>query len=197
MNRYVVVVTDASGSAYGLRLVEQLLEVGEVVLVFTRTGAEVTARELGLAVPTEGARDAVLRYLEMPHDLQLRVVGDDDISDPIASGVDRIDAVVVAPASMGFIGAIASGLTSSVAERVVDVALREGRPLVVVAREMPLSLVHLRNLATLAEAGAMIAPAMPDFSHRPGSVDDLVNSVVGKVLDLLHVEHELFSRRSR
>ncbi len=195
MKRYVVVVTGASGSAYGLRLVEQLLEVGEVVVVFTRAGAEVTASELGLVIPAEGAREAVLHYLELPRDLALRVVADDDMSHPIASGSERVDAVVVAPASMGFIGAVAHGLAADLPERVAEVALKEGRPLVLVPREMPLSLVHLRNLTALAEAGAVIAPAMPAFHQRPGTVDDMVNYVVGKVLDLLHVEHEMFIRR--
>lgn len=194
MKRYVVIVTGASGSAYGLRLVEQLLEIGEVTLIFTKTGAEVTAYELGLVVPAEGGRDAVLRYLELPRDLPLRVVANDDLFDAAASGSTKIDAVVVAPASMGFVGSLAGGLASDLAERAADVALKEGRRLVVVPRETPLGLIHLRNLTTLAEAGASIVPAMPGFYQRPASIDDMVNFVVGKVLDVLEVDHELFTR---
>lgn len=194
MKRYVVIVTGASGSAYGLRLVEQLLEIGEVTLVFTRTGAEMTARELGLVVPAEGGRDAVLRFLELPKDLPLRVAANDDLRDVVASGSTRIEAVVVVPASMGFVGSLAGGLASDLAERAADVALKEGRRLVIVPRETPLGLIHLRNLTTLAEAGATIVPAMPAFYQRPSSVDDMVNFVVGKVLDILAVDHDLFTR---
>ena len=194
MKRYVVIVTGASGSAYGLRLVEQLLEIGEVTLIFTKAGAEVTAYELGLVLPAEGAREAVLRYLELPRDLPLRVVPNDDLFDAVASGSTRLDAAIVAPASMGFVGSLSGGLASDLAERVADVALKEKRRLVVVPRETPLSLIHLRNLTALAEAGATIVPAMPAFYQRPGTVDDMVNFVVGKVLDVLGVEHELFTR---
>lgn len=194
MKRYVVIVTGASGSAYGLRLVEQLLEIGEVTLIFTKAGAEVTAYELGLVLPAEGAREAVLRYLELPRDLPLRVVPNDDLFDAVASGSTRVDAAIVAPASMGFVGSLSGGLASDLAERVADVALKEKRRLVVVPRETPLSLIHLRNLTALAEAGATIVPAMPAFYQRPGTVDDMVNFVVGKVLDVLGVEHELFTR---
>ncbi|MGB4442566.1 MAG: UbiX family flavin prenyltransferase [Coriobacteriia bacterium] len=194
MKRYIVIVTGASGAAYGLRLVEQLLEIGEVTLIFTKAGAQMTARELGLVVPAEGGRGAVLRYLELPGDLPLRVVADDDLFDAAASGSTRVEAVVVAPASMGFVGSLASGLASDLAERAADVALKEGRRLVVVPRETPLGLIHLRNLTTLAEAGASIVPAMPAFYQRPGSVDDMVNFVVGKVLDVLGVDHDLLTR---
>lgn len=194
MKRYVVVVTGASGSAYGLRLVEQLLEVGEVTLIFTRTGADMTAYELGLVVPSEGARETVLRYLELPRDLPLRVVPDDDMFDAVTSGTSEFAAVIVAPASTGFVGAVASGVVTGLAERAAEVALKERRPLVVIPRETPFSLIHLRNLTTLAEAGATILPATPAFYQRPSTVDDMVNYVVGKVLDTLNVPHELFTR---
>ena len=194
VRRYVVIVTGASGSAYGLRLVEQLLEIGEVTLIFTKRGADMTAYELGLVVPSEGAKETVLRYLELPRDLPLRVVPDDDLFDAVSSGSSEFEAVVVAPASMGFVGSIAAGLASCLSERAAEVALKERRPLVIVPRETPLNLIHLRNLTALAEAGAAIVPAMPAFYQRPGTVDDMVNYVVGKVLDALDIEHELFTR---
>lgn len=189
-----MVVTGASGSAYGLRLVEQLLEVGEVTLIFTKAGADMTAYELGLVVPSEGARETVLRYLELPRDLPLRVVPDDDLFDAVTSGTSKFEAVVVAPASMGSVGSMVAGVAGTLSERVAEVALKERRPLVVVPRETPLSLIHLRNLTALAEAGATILPAMPAFYQRPGSVDEMVNFVVGKVLDTLDIQHELFTR---
>lgn len=195
MSSYVVVITGASGSVYGMRAVEQLLSAGHsVALVVTPTGAEVMAYELGFRLPTTGAREAVLRFLEMGPDVALRVAADDDLFDAAASGSSPVDGVVVIPASMGFIGSVAAGLASDLAERAADVALKERRPLVLVPRETPLNLIHLKNLTRLAEAGAVIAPAMPAFYHRPETLDDQVNFVVGKILDVLGVNHDLYQR---
>lgn len=195
MKHFVVVITGASGSVYGLRAVEQLLASGgAVTLVVTPTGAEVMAYEAGLKLPQVAAKETVLRFLELPPDAPLRVVDNSDLFDAVASGSSAVDAVLVIPASMGFVASVAAGLGSDLAERAADVALKERRPLVFVPRETPLNLIHLRNLTTLAEAGAVIVPAMPAFYQRPESLDDMVNFVVGKALDVLGVEHELFPR---
>jgi 4-hydroxy-3-polyprenylbenzoate decarboxylase len=197
MDTLIVVITGASGSVYGLRLVEQLLAAGNgVTLMVTKAGHDVMAYETGFAMPepAAGAAEAVLRFLELSASAPLRVVSPGDLFDAAASGSARTGAMVVCPASMGFIGSIAAGLASDLPERAADVMLKEGRPLVLVPRETPFSLIHLRNLTSLAEAGAVIVPAMPAFYHRPGSLDDLVNFVVGKVLDQLGIEHTLFRR---
>jgi 4-hydroxy-3-polyprenylbenzoate decarboxylase len=197
MKTYVVVITGASGSVYGLRLVEQLLSGGSAVeLIATRAGREVMAFETGFTIPAAGAgaAEAVLRFLELAPTSALRVVDEDDLFDAAASGSARLDGMVVCPASMGFVGSVASGLASDLPERAADVMLKERRPLVFVPRETPLSLVHLRNLTTLAEAGATVVPAMPAFYQRPTSIDDIVDFVVGKVLDQLGIEHQLFHR---
>lgn len=198
MARIAVVLTGASGSAYGMRLVEQLVLTGhEVVFVATEAGAQVAAFEVGFELPTgnaDAAAVALATFLELPSAKHLRVAYADDLFDPIASGSSPLDAVVVAPASMGFCGSVAGGLAADLPERAADVALKERRPLVLVPRETPLSLVHLRNLTALAEAGAIVVPAMPGFYTKPQSVDDVVNFVVGKVLDVLGIEHSLFER---
>lgn len=195
MGSFTVAITGASGSVYGMRLVERLLAGGhEVSLVMTPAGQEVAAFELEFDLPAEGAARALLRYLELPVDAPLRIACCGDLFDPLASGSHRTDAMVVAPASMGFCASVAHGSAANLAERAADVALKERRPLVMVPRETPLSLIHLRNLTALAEAGAIIAPAMPAFYHQPQALDDQVNFVVGKVLDLLGVEHDLFQR---
>jgi 4-hydroxy-3-polyprenylbenzoate decarboxylase len=195
MNTYTVVITGASGSAYGMRLVEALLSAGHgVTLLMTSAGRQVTAYEIGFTLPDAGAREAVLRFLELPDSARLRVVPTDDMFDAIASGTRKVDGMIVCPASMGFCGSVASGLASDLAERAADVQLKERRPLVLVPRETPLNLIHLRNLTALAEAGAVIVPAMPGFYARPKRVDDLVDFVAGKVLDVLGVEHELLKR---
>ena len=197
MKTYVVVITGASGSVYGLRLVEQLLSAGAAVtLIGTKAGREVMAYETGFQLPEagEGAGVAVLRFLELPESLPLRVAAQGDLFDAAASGSALVDGVLVCPASMGFVGAVAGGLASDLPERAADVMLKERRPLVLVPREAPFSLVHLRNLTALSEAGAIVVPASPAFYHRPASMDDLVNFVVGKVLDQVGIEHHLFKR---
>ena len=195
MKVYTVVITGASGSVYGLRTVEQLLLSGAAVtLIATEAGAEVCAFETGFSLPGPDHEERLLEYLEVDGDARLRIASDDDGFDAIASGSRRVDGMVVAPASMGFCGAVASGLGATLAQRAADVMLKERRDLIVVPRETPLSLIHLRNLTTLAEAGAVVLPAMPGFYNKPETLDDAVNFVVGKVLDQLGIEHALYRR---
>jgi 4-hydroxy-3-polyprenylbenzoate decarboxylase len=198
MGRYIVVVTGASGSVYGMRLTEQLLLGGsEIVFVATEAGRQVTAYELGFDLPLGNPGTAALAlatFLELPSAAGLRVAYPTDLFDAIASGSHPTDGMIVAPASMGFCGRVAHSLALDLPERAADVCLKERRPLVIVPRETPMSLVHLRNLTTLAEAGAIIVPAMPAFYQRPKTVDDMVGFVAGKVLDVLGMEHSLFER---
>jgi len=195
MGRYIVAITGASGSVYGMRLVERLLAGGnEVVLVVTSAAADILSFELQFDLPAEEAEETLLRFLELPADAPLRIARPADLFDPIASGSHPVEAMLVAPASMGFCASVASGIASNLCERAADVALKERRPLILMPRETPLSLVHLRNLTTLAEAGATVVPAMPAFYHRPQTLDDQVNFVVGKALDVLGVEHGLYKR---
>ena len=197
MKTYLVVISGASGSVYGLKLLEQLLVAGhKVSLIATKAGREVMQFETGFAMPEAGAgaAEAVARFLELPSTPNLRVVAQSDMFDAAASGSALIDGMIVCPASMGFCGSVAAGLASDLPERAADVMLKERRPLVLVPREAPFSVIHLRNLTALAEAGAIVVPASPAFYQRPASIDDLVDFVVGKVLDQLGVEHHLFKR---
>ncbi|MDY0088529.1 MAG: UbiX family flavin prenyltransferase [Coriobacteriia bacterium] len=195
MGRYAVIITGASGSVYGLRLVERLLSTrNEVELIVTSAGRGLLAYELELDLPAEETARALLRYLELPLDAPLRIACPDDLFDPLVSGSYPVDATVVIPASMGFCASVAAGLASGLSERTAEVALKEGRRLILVPRETPLSLVHLRNLTSLAEAGAVIVPAMPAFHHHPQTLDDQVNYVVGKVLEVLGIAHDLYAR---
>jgi flavin prenyltransferase len=195
---YVVAITGASGSVYGLKLVEQLLAAGNAVtLTVTDAGREVMRSEAGFALPGVGpaAADALERFLELAPTGSLRVVAPGGRPDAAEPDLASVEGMVACPASMGFCGSVAAGLASGFPERVADLMLKEHRPLVLVPRDAPLSVVHLRNLTSLAEAGAVIVPASPAFSPRPASIDDLVDFVVGKVLDQLSVEHRLFGGR--
>jgi 4-hydroxy-3-polyprenylbenzoate decarboxylase len=198
MGRYTVVVTGASGSVYGMKLTEQLVLAGhEVAFVATDAGREVTLYELGFELPlgnAEAAAVALATFLELPSAERLRVAYAGDLFDAVASGSHRIDGMIVAPASMGFCGSVANSLALDLPERAADVCLKERRPLVIVPRETPLTSIHLHNLLKLSEAGAIVLPAMPAFYQKPKDIDDLVGFVVGKILDVLGIEHRLFDR---
>ena len=195
MGRIVVGITGASGSIYGLRLCQELLEAGrQVTLLVTRAGRQVLAFETGLQLPAEtaGCRQLLRDHFQVADALDY--VALDDFFTPIASGSNPPAAVVICPCSMGTAGRIAAGLSDNLLERVADVALKERKPLLLVPRETPFNQIHLENLLKLAQAGAQILPAMPGFYHRPQAVEELVDFVVGKVLDSLCVQHQLFKR---
>jgi len=196
MARYTVVITGASGSVYGLRLIEQLLvRDHEVVVSYTKTGCDVCAFETGFNLGSDDIAKNLFRFFEITSEqVRFRVVEPSRMFDPVASGSHRVDGTIVIPASMGFVARVAGGLASDLPSRAADVALKERWRLVLVPRETPLSLVHLRNLTACAEAGAIVLPAMPAFYQQPQTLDDSVNFVVGKVLDVLGIEHQLFPR---
>jgi 4-hydroxy-3-polyprenylbenzoate decarboxylase len=122
------------------------------------------------------------------------VYGDDNLAAPISSGSFKTDGMAIVPCSMKTLASIANGFDDSLISRAAGVCIKEGRKLVVVPRETPLSAIHLENMAKLSGTGAVILPAMPGFYHRPKSIDELVSHVVGKVLDQFGIEHSLFRR---
>jgi len=126
--------------------------------------------------------------------LAANTYGNDDTTAPPASGSYRFDAMVVIPCSMGTLGKIAWGISDNLITRAAAVCMKERRTLILVPRETPLAATHLENMLRLANQGVVVLPAMPGFYHGPKAVDDLVNFVVGKVLDQLGIEHRLFKR---
>lgn len=198
MGACTVVVTGASGSAYGMRLIEQLALAGhEVSVVFTEAGREVTAFELGFELPVDDAKLAAVSlaaFLELANADKLRVTYPDDLFDRIASGSHRNDAMVVCPCSMGTLAAIAHGLSDNLIERAADVMLKENRRLILVPRETPFSTLHLENMLTLSRMNAVILPANPGFYHRPQTIEGVVDFIVARILDQLDIEHALMAR---
>lgn len=191
--RYAVGFSGGSGSVYGLRLVEVLLELGhDVHLVATGAAVRVLVHEAGAALDLAAPDLASL----FPVALRQRLVVHDlaAVEAAPASGSAGIAAVILCPCSMGTLARVAHGFSSNLVERMADVALKEGRPLLVVPRETPLSELHLENLLKLARLGAIVLPAMPGFYHRPATVQDLVDFVVGKILDRLGLEHSVLRR---
>lgn len=195
----VVAISGASGAAYAERLLGALLDADrDVTLLVTDPARLVIEHELGVEVPGAGAggqRQAVEAWLGVAdHPGRLRVADVRDLMDAICSGTHRSAAMVVIPCSMATLSGIATGRADDLVLRAADVMLKERRPLILVPRETPLSLIHLRNMTAVAQAGGLILPAMPGFYHDPKTIDDLVDHVVGKVLDQLGVDHGLTRR---
>jgi len=188
----IVAVTGASGAAYAARLVECAVRAGRRVhLIVTKAGRLVLADELG--APLRDARDlAPLWPPEIARHVEYTPA--EKIGGGPASGSYAAEATVVIPCSMNTLAALAHGLAGNLVQRAASVALKEGRPLVVVPREMPVTTIDLENMARLASAGATVMPAMPGFYHRPRTVADLVDFVVAKVLDRLGIAHDLAVR---
>ena len=190
---FAICFCGGSGVAYGVRLCEVLLGGGHTVhLCATAAAIRVLVHEAAAAIDLESPD---LRTLfPAPLRARLHVHARDAVEATPASGSARLHATILVPCSMGTLARVAHGFSSNLIERAADVALKEGRPLVVVPRETPLSVVHLENMLKLARAGAIVLPAMPGFYHRPQAVADLVDFVVGKILDRIGVDHALLPR---
>lgn len=188
-------MTGASGSIYGLRLMEELVRRGMPLTVCaSESGQLVCQDETGLDLSGDPpvATSRLCKHLGVK--LGVEVVAPDNLFVAAASGSAGPDAMVVCPCSMGTLARIAAGVSGNLIERAADVMIKERRPLLLVPRETPLSEIHLENMLRLSRMGVRIMPAMPGFYHQPQSIDDLVNFVVGKVLDQLGIANDLFKR---
>ena len=186
-------VTGASGALYAERLLRALAAVdSEIGLTASRSGIEVLATEL-YGDPSLTREDVLDRFVGTAAE-QVTIYGESDFRSPYASGSTRVDAYVICPCSMATVGTIASGAMSNLIHRAASVALKERRKLVLVPRETPLSAIHLRGLATLNDAGAVILFAAPGFYHGPETIDDLVDFIVARCLDQIGIDNALVSR---
>jgi 4-hydroxy-3-polyprenylbenzoate decarboxylase len=187
----VVGVTGASGAPYAVRLLRALADAGRPVwLTISGHGFRLLETESGIA-SLEQLRLAVGADA---WDRLVTVFDDRDRGARPASGSARTAGMVICPCSMGTLAAVSLGTSRSLVERAADVTLKERRPLLLVTREMPLSVVHLENMLRATRAGAIVLPASPGFYHRPTSIDELVDFVVARVLDLLGVDHAVGRR---
>ncbi len=194
MKHVIVAVTGASGGLYALRLIRALLIGGhEASVVLSGFGRYVLREETGLGTGDDLQDRLVGLYGEQVGNGTLREFKIGDLAAPIASGSVHTDGMVVIPCSMKTLSAIAHGTSSTLIERAADVTLKENRSLVLVPRETPLNLIHLRNLLAAGEAGAHIVPAMPAFYQKPTTFEDLADFIAGRVLSLLGIEHGLFT----
>jgi 4-hydroxy-3-polyprenylbenzoate decarboxylase len=186
LSRYIVGITGASGSIYAARLLEELLKRNnEVHLVVTDNGQRVMSYEL------EKSFDDIIEGLKAIGG-KLHIHDDKDLFAPIASGSFKTDGMVIIPCTMSTLGEISLGVSKNLLGRAADVCIKEKRRLIVVPREAPLSPIHLRNMLALSELGVSIIPAMPGFYNKPKTIDDLVNSLIGRVMDGLGVSNDLY-----
>jgi len=179
---YILAITGASGAIYAKRFIEYFYE-HQIPLncIISDAGRKVWEIEL------EGNIENML-----PASISL--YSQNDLAAPMASGSSLTQAMVILPCSMGTLAAIAQGLANNLISRAADVMLKERRPLILVPRETPLNRIHLQNMLKVSEAGAIILPAMPGFYHRPKNIQDMVDFLVGKILDTLGLPHKLFKR---
>ncbi len=198
MNKTIcLALTGASGMPYGLRLLDCLLAAGcRVQLLYSQAAQVVARQEVDLELPSRPGEDkgALLARLGEVDPEKLVIFGREEWFAPVASGSNPPDAMIVCPCSMGTLAAIAQGLADKLIERAADVVLKEGRKLILVPRETPLSAIHLENMLRLARAGAVILPPSPGFYHHPQSVSDVVDFVVARILDQLAIPHALMQR---
>ncbi|ACX72380.1 3-octaprenyl-4-hydroxybenzoate carboxy-lyase [Methanocaldococcus vulcanius M7] len=180
--RVVVCITGASGVIYAKRLLEILNKKNiHTDLIISNSAKKIIKEELG--VDWKDLTELSTNYYE-----------NDDFFSPVASGSNHFDAVVVIPCSMKTLSGIANGFSSNLIVRVCDIALKEKRRLIIMPREMPLNSIHLENMLKLSNLGAVIMPPIPAFYHKPQTVKDIIDFVVGRVLDLLKIENNLFTR---
>jgi flavin prenyltransferase len=185
-------VTGASGAPYAARLLRALGDAGcEVGLTASAAGIQVLGTEL-YGDPALSREDVLERLVGSTAGVTVYGIG--DYGSPYASGSAKVDAYVVCPCSMSTVGTLAAGAMANLIHRAASVALKEGRKLVLVPRETPLSFIHLNGLATLQQAGATILFAAPGFYHGAQTIDDLVDFVVARILDQLGVENTLVAR---
>ena len=185
----VVGVTGASGAPYAVRLLEALIEVGvPVSLIISRHGWRLFQLELDIM------GEAALRHRIQGDWSRVRFFSNDDRGAEPASGSAPNRGMVICPCSMGTLSAIAHGTSRSLIERAADVALKERRKLVLVPRETPLSEVHLKNMLTVTQAGAVVMPAVPGFYNNPLHISDLVDFVVGRILSQIDLPHNIGPR---
>lgn len=191
-----VALTGASGVHYAMRVLECLIAAQiEVYVMVSKAARAVLAWEADVQLPSQTR--AAVSYLNQrfgARDGQLRVFGNEEWTAPVASGSSAPRAMVICPCSMGTLAAVAMGSSQNLIARAADVAIKEQRRLIVVPRETPFSVIHLRNMMTLAELGVTVLPANPGYYGRPHQVQDLVDFVAARILDHLEVEHDLGPR---
>ncbi|HEY9785699.1 MAG TPA: flavin prenyltransferase UbiX [Candidatus Obscuribacterales bacterium] len=191
---FVLAITGASGSVYGLRLLQFLLETEQPVELMISNAARQVMKEENDIILGEDLKSELLNLLSLDRDAPLTVHRLNDYGASVASGSYKTRGMAVVPCSLGTLGALAHGLTENLIQRAAAVCLKEKRPLLVLVREMPFGHIQLKNMLALSEAGATVACASPGYYHKPQTIADQIDFVVGRVLDQFDFDNQLFKR---
>lgn len=194
MKRYILAISGASGSVFGIRVLESILGKSEVHLIISSQSFSIIRHETGR--DWSGKTDAAVQEKIRAHFKSRRIhyYNETDLAAPLSSGSFITDGMLVVPCSMKTLSGIAHGYANNLTERAADVTIKEGRPLLLAPREMPFSAIHLENMLKLARLGVKIAPPVPAFYQKPKELDDIVDFVAGKILDSFGIKHDLFKR---
>jgi 4-hydroxy-3-polyprenylbenzoate decarboxylase len=190
----VVAITGASGAIYGLRLLQYLAEVEQPVdLIVSRAALQVMKEENDLNL-SDRFEDELKSALSLSESAPIKVHGLNEYAASVASGSYRTVGMAIVPCSLGTLGAVANGLTENLIHRAAAVTLKERRVFMIVLREMPFGQIQLKNMLAVSEAGGIVAAASPGFYHRPQTIGEQVDFVVGRILDQFQLDHNLFKR---
>jgi 4-hydroxy-3-polyprenylbenzoate decarboxylase len=194
MKVFVIAITGASGSLYGIRLIDKLLDSGHAVhIIISSESFKIIKYETDInwhGVTKKEVEQCIREYYGDKGQFSFHF--ENDLWAPPSSGSFKTDGMMIVPCSMKTLAAIANGYASNLIERAADVTIKEGRDLIISPRETPLSAIHLRNMLTLAQSGVKIVPPIPAFYHKPSTFNELVDFAVGKILDAAHIDHNLY-----
>lgn len=186
MEKLILAITGASGIIYGIRLIEEVAKNFEVSVILSNSAIKV--------MKLESQIKSFHEFEEKFKAPNIRIYTENQIDASVASGSCKTRGMFIVPCSMKTLSAIANGYADNLITRAADVTIKEGRKLVIAPREMPLSVIHLENMLKLARIGVVIAPPQPAFYHNPDRIDDIVNFIVGKLLDSMGIENNLYRR---
>ncbi len=194
MKKYILAITGATGPVIGLRVLRELVRAAEVHMVISGQSFSIMRDEAGVKLAGVTEADIQKKVREFTGSENVFYYDEKDFESPISSGSFKTDGMFVVPCSMKSLSGIANGYSNSLVERAADVTIKEGRPLLLSPREMPFHAIHLENMLKLARLGVKIAPPVIGFYHKPKNIDDIVDFIAGKILDLMAIEHDIYKR---
>jgi len=195
MKSYIVAISGASGAIYGIRLVEELLKAADTVhLCISGTAFSIIKTETNIDWLGKSEQETEKKLRKHYSSKIIHYYGETNLAAPIASGSFITDGMFIVPCSMKTLSGIANGYGGNLIVRAADVALKEGRSLIISPREMPFNAIHLENMLKLSRLGVKVAPPVPAFYQKPIDLNDIVDFVVGKILDAGGIKHSLFKR---
>lgn len=194
MRKFVFAVTGATGSVLGIRVLQEIVKVSEVHLLISSQSFPIILQETGIGWYADTEAEVQGKVRESLSSENIYYYHEMNLSAPVSSGSFKTDGMIIVPCSMKTLSGVANGYTENLIQRTADVTIKEGRPLVISPREMPFSAIHLENMLKLARLGVRIAPPVMGFYHKPRTIEDMVDFVAGKILDVIGIEHDIFRR---